>query len=69
MPTYVRMLIGVAVGLGVGLAFTVFVITAKVAFLVNTPRATHAFLLATFFVVPAMAGGIIGLLWGRASPK
>jgi hypothetical protein len=65
MPTYIRILIGFAIGLAVGLAFTVFVIAAKVGFLVNTPRAAHAFLLVTFFAVPAAAGGLVGLLWRR----
>jgi hypothetical protein len=63
--TYVRILIGIAVGLGVGLVFTVIVITAKVGFLVNTPRGTHGLLLVTFFAVPALGGGLIGLLWRR----
>jgi hypothetical protein len=63
--TYIRILIGIAVGLVVGLVFTVIVITAKVGFLVNTPRGTHAFLLVTFFAVPALAGGLVGLLWRR----
>jgi hypothetical protein len=63
--TYIRILIGIAVGLVVGLVFTVFVITAKVGFLVNTPRPTHAFVLFTFFAVPALAGGLVGLLWRR----
>jgi Na+/proline symporter len=63
--TYIRILIGMAVGLVVGLVFTVFVIAAKVGFLVNTPRSTHGLLLAAFFAVPALAGGLIGLFWRR----
>jgi hypothetical protein len=62
---YIRVLIGVIVGLGIGLVFTVLVIVAKVGFFVNTPRAAHPLLLLTFFVVPAVAGGLIGLLWPR----
>jgi hypothetical protein len=65
MPTYVRTLIGIGVGLAVGLVFTVFVIAAKVGFLVNTPRGAHAALLVAFFAVPALAGGLLGLLWRR----
>jgi hypothetical protein len=62
---YIRVLIGFVVGLGVGLVFTVLVIVAKVGFFVNTPRAAHPFLLLAFFAVPAVAGGLIGLLWRR----
>ena len=65
MPTYIRIPIGIAVGLAVGLTFTVFVIAAKIGFLVNTPRGTHAALLVAFFAVPAVAGGLLGLLWRR----
>jgi hypothetical protein len=68
MVTYIRVLIGVAAGLGIGLVFTVLVILAKVGFFVNTPRAAHPFLLLMFFVVPAVAGGLIGLLWRRPLP-
>ena len=69
MRPYIRVLIGIAVGLVVGLVFTVFVITAKVGFLINTPRATHALLLFTFFAVPALVGGLIGLVWRRKTTR
>ena len=66
MPRYLRVLIGVVVGLGVGLLITVFVIAAKVGFLVNTPRALHPFVLAALFAVPALAGGMLGAFWRRS---
>ncbi|HEY0830914.1 MAG TPA: hypothetical protein VGE99_07200 [Candidatus Dormibacteraeota bacterium] len=69
MATYVRVLIGVVIGLGVGLLITVVVITAKVAFFVNTPRVAHPFVLAAFFAVPALAGGLIGAFWKRPSRR
>jgi hypothetical protein len=63
--TYIAALIGVVLGLGIGLLFTVVVIVAKVGFFVDTPRAAHPFVLLSFFVVPAAAGGLTGLLWRR----
>ena len=66
MPRYRRVLIGVVVGLGVGLLITVFVIAAKVGFLVDTPRAAHPFVLAALFAVPALAGGMLGAFWRRS---
>ena len=68
--SFVRVLVGVVIGLGLGLIITVVVIAAKVGFLVNTPRSTHPFVLAALFAVPALAGGLIGALWRRPSgPK
>lgn len=64
--TYTRVLIGFVVGLGIGLVFTVIVIAAKVGFFVDTPRNVHPILLIAFFVVPTVAGGLIGLLWRRS---
>ncbi len=65
MAGYLRVLIGVVAGLGVGLLVTVIVIAAKVGFLVDTPRAAHPFVLAALFAVPALAGGLMGYLWRR----
>ena len=62
-------LIGVVIGLVVGLLVTVVVIAAKVGFFVNTPRAAHPFVLAAFFAVPALAGGLIGAFWMRSSRR
>jgi hypothetical protein len=67
MSGYIRALIGVVIGLAIGLVFTIVVIVFKVGFFVNTPRASHPFVLAAFFLVPAVAGGLIGLLWRRRS--
>jgi len=64
-----RVLIGVAAGLGVGLLITVLVITLKVGFFISTPRAAHPFVLASFFLVPALAGGVIGALWKRPTNR
>jgi len=69
VASYLRVLIGVVVGLGVGLLVTVIVIAAKVGFLVNTPRAAHPFVLAALFAVPALAGGLIGAFWRRPSER
>ena len=65
MAKYIRVLIGLVLGLGIGLVFTLVVIVAKVGFFVDTPRAAHPILLLMFFVVPAVGGGLIGLLWRR----
>jgi len=64
-----RVLIGVVIGLVVGLLITVVVIAAKVGFFVNTPRAAHPFVLAAFFAVPALAGGMFGAFWKRPSRR
>jgi hypothetical protein len=64
-----RVLIGAVAGLGVGPVITLVVITAKVGFFVNTPRAAHPFVLAAFFVVPAVAGALIGAFWRRPSSR
>ncbi|TMD38103.1 MAG: hypothetical protein E6I89_07675 [Chloroflexi bacterium] len=69
MASYMRVLIGVVIGLVVGLLITVVVIAAKVGFLVNTPRAAHPFVLAALFIVPALAGGLIGAFWKRPSGR
>jgi len=63
------MLIGVVAGLLVGLLITVMVIAFKVGFFVNTPRAAHPFVLVSFFIVPALAGGVIGALWRRPANR
>ena len=68
LASYLRVVIGVVVGLGLGLLVTVIVIAAKVGFLVNTPRAAHPFVLAALFALPALAGGLIGAFW-RRSPR
>jgi hypothetical protein len=60
-----RVLIGVVLGLVVGLLITLVVIVAKVGFFVNTPRAAHPFVLAAFFAVPALVGGLIGAFGRR----
>jgi hypothetical protein len=65
LASYLRVVIGVVAGLGVGLLVTVIVIAAKVGFLVDTPRAAHPFVLAALFAVPAVAGGLMGYLWRR----
>ena len=65
LASYLRVVIGVVAGLGVGLLVTVIVIAAKISFLVNTPRAAHPFVLAALFALPALAGGLIGALWRR----
>ncbi|TMD35510.1 MAG: hypothetical protein E6I89_14370 [Chloroflexi bacterium] len=67
--SYVRVLVGMVIGLGLGLIITVVVIAAKVGFFVNTPRAAHPFVLAAFFAVPALAGGLIGAFWKRPSRR
>jgi len=64
-----RVLIGVVIGLGVGFLITLVVITAKVGFLVNTPRAAHPLVLAALFIVPALAGGLIGAFWKLPSGR
>jgi hypothetical protein len=65
MASYLRVLVGVIVGLGVGLLITVFVIATKVGFLVDTPRAAHPIVLTALVGVPAIAGGVIGAVWRR----
>jgi hypothetical protein len=67
LARYLRVLIGLVVGLGAGLLIVVVVIAAKVGFLVNTPRAAHPFVLAALFAIPALAGGVAGALWRRSS--
>ena len=69
MASYLRVLIGVVAGLGIGLGITVIVIAAKVGFFVNTPRAAHPFVLAAFFVIPAVGGALIGAFWRRPSRR
>ena len=69
MAGYLRVLIGVVAGLGVGLLVTVIVIAAKVGFLVDTPRAAHPFVLAALFAVPAVADGLMGYLWRRPNRR
>jgi hypothetical protein len=69
VASYMRILFGVVIGLAVGLLITVVVIVAKVGFFVNTPRAAHPFVLAAFFAVPALAGGLIGAFWKRSSRR
>ena len=65
MVAYIRVLVGVGLGLAAGLVFTLLVIIAKIGFFVNSPRDAHPLLLLSFFVVPAVAGGLIGLLLRR----
>src|SRR5256885_8708417 len=69
LASYLRVVIGVVAGLGVGLLVTVIVIAAKVGFLVDTPRAAHPFVLAALFAVPALAGGWTGYLWRRPTRR
>ncbi len=69
LASYLRVVIGVVAGLGVGLLVTVIVIAAKVGFLVDTPRAAHPFVLAALFAVPALAGGLTGYLWRRPTRR
>jgi len=44
---------------------TVLVVVTKLPFLVSTPRSEHGLLLVALFAIPAVAGGVIGLLMPR----
>jgi len=63
--TYFRGLVGVVAGLAVGFVISVLVVVTKLPFLVNTPRSEHGLLLVALFAIPAVAGGVIGLLMPR----
>jgi len=65
MRSVFRVLIGIGAGLCAGLLITVIVIVGKVGFFIDTPRAAHPFVLAAFFAVPALAGGVLAAVWRR----
>jgi hypothetical protein len=65
VTAYLRILLGTSAGLAFGLALTVVVVFTKPPFLVDTPRSQHPLLLVALFALPAIVGGLIGLLWPR----